>query len=125
MMSYRLQYLFYFGHIFYYSDDCPVLMFGFPEKYLQDAWPIVKQALKEYGISCELNLVSNFFFFLREYLSVSIFSFHGTIIHIPISFSIMLHFSQFCWLCDLQDAWDFIIYELFLSFMNAPSTKWV
>ncbi|RWR96085.1 KRR1 small subunit processome component [Cinnamomum micranthum f. kanehirae] len=27
------------------------------EKYLQDAWPIVKQALKEYGISCELNLV--------------------------------------------------------------------
>ncbi|CAB4264992.1 unnamed protein product [Prunus armeniaca] len=27
------------------------------EKYLQEAWPIVKSALKEYGISCELNLV--------------------------------------------------------------------
>uniref|UniRef100_A0ACD5VQ85 Uncharacterized protein n=1 Tax=Avena sativa TaxID=4498 RepID=A0ACD5VQ85_AVESA len=27
------------------------------EKYLQDAWPIVKGALKEFGISCELNLV--------------------------------------------------------------------
>ncbi|KAL6187927.1 hypothetical protein ACLB2K_039322 [Fragaria x ananassa] len=27
------------------------------EKYLQDAWPAVKSALKEYGISCELNLV--------------------------------------------------------------------
>ncbi|KAF3433351.1 hypothetical protein FNV43_RR24453 [Rhamnella rubrinervis] len=31
----------------------------FPEyrgKYLQDAWPSVKSALKEFGISCELNL---------------------------------------------------------------------
>ncbi|KAK9934779.1 hypothetical protein M0R45_021909 [Rubus argutus] len=27
------------------------------EKYLQDAWPSVKSALKEYGITCELNLV--------------------------------------------------------------------
>ncbi|XAR59471.1 hypothetical protein NMG60_11015317 [Bertholletia excelsa] len=27
------------------------------EKYLQEAWPIVKTALKEHGISCELNLV--------------------------------------------------------------------
>ncbi|KAL6615928.1 hypothetical protein ACP70R_038198 [Stipagrostis hirtigluma subsp. patula] len=27
------------------------------EKYLQEAWPIVKGALKEFGISCELNLV--------------------------------------------------------------------
>ena len=27
------------------------------EKYLQEAWPLVKGALKEYGISCELNLV--------------------------------------------------------------------
>lgn len=27
------------------------------EKYLQEAWPVVKGALKEYGISCELNLV--------------------------------------------------------------------
>ncbi|KAK3042603.1 hypothetical protein RJ639_000855 [Escallonia herrerae] len=27
------------------------------EKYLQDAWPIVKGALKMHGISCELNLV--------------------------------------------------------------------
>ena len=27
------------------------------EKYLQEAWPLVKGALKEHGISCELNLV--------------------------------------------------------------------
>ncbi|PRQ40396.1 putative K domain, type 1 protein [Rosa chinensis] len=27
------------------------------EKYLQDAWPSVKSALKEYGIACALNLV--------------------------------------------------------------------
>ncbi|XP_062206675.1 KRR1 small subunit processome component homolog [Phragmites australis] len=27
------------------------------EKYLQEAWPIVKGALKEFGVSCELNLV--------------------------------------------------------------------
>lgn len=27
------------------------------EKYLQEAWPIVKGSLKEHGISCELNLV--------------------------------------------------------------------
>ncbi|XP_023511730.1 KRR1 small subunit processome component homolog [Cucurbita pepo subsp. pepo] len=27
------------------------------EKYLQDAWPVVKSALKEFGIACELNLV--------------------------------------------------------------------
>ncbi|CAH9095394.1 unnamed protein product [Cuscuta europaea] len=27
------------------------------EKYLQECWPVVRGALKEYGISCELNLV--------------------------------------------------------------------
>jgi ribosomal RNA assembly protein len=27
------------------------------EKYLQEAWPIVKGALKEFAITCELNLV--------------------------------------------------------------------
>ncbi|KAK3424684.1 KRR1 small subunit processome component homolog [Eucalyptus grandis] len=27
------------------------------EKYLQEAWPLVKSALKEYGVACELNLV--------------------------------------------------------------------
>ncbi|KAL3503730.1 hypothetical protein ACH5RR_038179 [Cinchona calisaya] len=27
------------------------------EKYLQECWPIVKGALKEYGVACELNLV--------------------------------------------------------------------
>uniref|UniRef100_A0A7N2L252 KRR-R motif-containing protein 1 n=1 Tax=Quercus lobata TaxID=97700 RepID=A0A7N2L252_QUELO len=27
------------------------------EKYLQEVWPTVKSALKEYGVSCELNLV--------------------------------------------------------------------
>ncbi|KAK7300347.1 hypothetical protein RJT34_11190 [Clitoria ternatea] len=27
------------------------------EKYLQEAWPVVKSALKEFGITCELNLV--------------------------------------------------------------------
>ncbi|KAM0910343.1 hypothetical protein ACQ4PT_014234 [Festuca glaucescens] len=30
---------------------------GYREKYLQNAWPIVKGALKEFGVSCELNLV--------------------------------------------------------------------
>ncbi|KAL8159710.1 hypothetical protein V2J09_001247 [Rumex salicifolius] len=29
----------------------------YKEKYLQEVWPIVKGALKEHGISCELNLV--------------------------------------------------------------------
>ncbi|XP_047341390.1 KRR1 small subunit processome component homolog [Impatiens glandulifera] len=29
----------------------------YKEKYLQEAWPIVKNALKEHGLSCELNLV--------------------------------------------------------------------
>ncbi|KAB1202542.1 hypothetical protein CJ030_MR8G028968 [Morella rubra] len=33
------------------------------EKYLQEIWPSVKSALKEYGISCELNLVSVFYMF--------------------------------------------------------------
>lgn len=32
----------------------------YAEKYLQEAWPVVKGALKEHGISCELNLVSGF-----------------------------------------------------------------
>ncbi|XP_057441533.1 KRR1 small subunit processome component homolog [Lotus japonicus] len=27
------------------------------EKYLQEAWPLVKSSLKEFGVSCELNLV--------------------------------------------------------------------
>jgi len=27
------------------------------EKYLQEAWPAVKSALKQYGVACELNLV--------------------------------------------------------------------
>ncbi|TKY57059.1 KRR1 small subunit processome component-like [Spatholobus suberectus] len=27
------------------------------EKYLQEAWPMVKSALKEFGVACELNLV--------------------------------------------------------------------
>nr|XP_023909354.1 KRR1 small subunit processome component homolog [Quercus suber] len=27
------------------------------EKYLQEVWPTVKSALKEFGVSCELNLV--------------------------------------------------------------------
>ncbi|KAL5572540.1 hypothetical protein UlMin_022137 [Ulmus minor] len=30
---------------------------AYREKYLQDAWPKVKSALKEHGIACELNLV--------------------------------------------------------------------
>lgn len=36
------------------------------EKYSQEVWPTVKSSVKEYGISCELNLVSLckwFFFF--------------------------------------------------------------
>lgn len=35
------------------------------EKYLQESWPIVKGALKEHGISCELNLVRDEPFFSR------------------------------------------------------------
>ncbi|ONM38780.1 RNA-binding KH domain-containing protein [Zea mays] len=38
-------------HLFLSSSCLPA------EKYLQEAWPVVKGALKEYGISCELNLV--------------------------------------------------------------------
>ncbi|CAN6475973.1 unnamed protein product [Victoria cruziana] len=30
---------------------------SYREKYLQEAWHIVKQALKEHGVACELNLV--------------------------------------------------------------------
>jgi ribosomal RNA assembly protein len=30
---------------------------GLAEKYLRETWPVVTQALKEHGISCELNLV--------------------------------------------------------------------
>lgn len=33
--------------------------YHFTEKYLQEAWPVVKGALKEYGVACELNLVSS------------------------------------------------------------------
>lgn len=41
------------------------------EKYLQEAWPIVKGALKEFGIACELNLVTPFLFspWVELYLS--------------------------------------------------------
>ena len=28
------------------------------EKYLQEAWPMVKSAVKEFGVACELNLVT-------------------------------------------------------------------
>lgn len=42
------------------------------EKYLQEAWPMVKGALKEYGVSCELNLVSSFVkILLAEHLWLS------------------------------------------------------
>ncbi|PIA25098.1 hypothetical protein AQUCO_12500010v1 [Aquilegia coerulea] len=30
---------------------------AYREKYLQEVWPVVKSALKQYGVSCELNLV--------------------------------------------------------------------
>lgn len=30
------------------------------EIYLQECWPIVKSALKEYGVACELNLVKGY-----------------------------------------------------------------
>lgn len=29
------------------------------EKYLREVWPAVTRALKEMGVGCELNLVSN------------------------------------------------------------------
>ena len=39
---------------------CSLLFFFYvPEKYLQEIWPNVKRALSDYGVSCELNLVSN------------------------------------------------------------------
>ncbi|KAK8971265.1 hypothetical protein KSP40_PGU021056 [Platanthera guangdongensis] len=34
-----------------------ILFPQYREKYLQEAWPIIRLALKEHGISCELNLV--------------------------------------------------------------------
>ena len=55
---------FFFG----YLADFRFLVFQLPcaEKYSQEVWPTVKSSVKEYGISCELNLVSFckwFFFF--------------------------------------------------------------
>ena len=51
---------------FFFFLDCLLLILGFDffylfssEKYLQEVWPSVKSALKEYGVSCELNLVSS------------------------------------------------------------------
>ena len=51
---------------FFFFLDCLLLILGFyffnlfsSEKYLQEVWPSVKSALKEYGVSCELNLVSS------------------------------------------------------------------
>lgn len=44
------------------------------EKYLQEAWPMVKSALKEFGISCELNLVRICLsFWFREWFVSRIF----------------------------------------------------
>ena len=34
-----------------------VRVFGCTEEYLLEAWPIVKGALKEQGVSCKLSLV--------------------------------------------------------------------
>ena len=42
------------------SADVTVLFYVscIKEKYLQDVWPTIKSALREHGITCELNLVS-------------------------------------------------------------------
>lgn len=44
------------------------------EKYLQEAWPMVKAALKEFGVACELNLVNYLFpysLFVRMFFDFS------------------------------------------------------
>ena len=55
---------FFFG----YLADFRFLVFQLlcAKKYLQEVWPTMKSSLKEFGISCELNLVSfcKCFFFL-------------------------------------------------------------
>ena len=61
--------LFYFS-FFGYLADFRFLVFQFPsaEEHLQEVWPTAKSTLKEYGISCEHNLVSFckcFFFFFN------------------------------------------------------------
>ena len=55
---------FFFGYLVDFRFLVFQLLCG--EKYFQEVWPTVKPSLKEYGISCELNLVSFckcFFFF--------------------------------------------------------------
>lgn len=34
------------------------------EKYLQDSWPTIESALKQYGVACKLNLVKLMFRFV-------------------------------------------------------------
>lgn len=48
----------------------------FSEKYLQEVWPSVKSALKEYGISCELNLVRKNYYY-TFFVEVTDFYEHG------------------------------------------------
>lgn len=47
-----------------------LMLFFYSEKYLQECWPIVKGALKEHGIACELNLVSHLICMLSHPCSV-------------------------------------------------------
>jgi hypothetical protein len=47
------------------------------EKYLRETWPVVTRALKEHGISCELNLVSSVLSLsFNDRMSVGLHVFH-------------------------------------------------
>lgn len=50
--------IFFIRCLFYYGISSEVYTLSLPEKYLQEAWPVVRGALKEFGINAELNLVS-------------------------------------------------------------------
>lgn len=59
------------------------------EKYLQECWPIVKGALKEHGVACELNLVGYlllFFFYpsfsCSGFMILNCFQKAGVVTHI-------------------------------------------
>jgi hypothetical protein len=50
---------------------------GLSEKYLRETWPVVTRALKEHGISCELNLVSSVLSLsFNDRMSVGLHVFH-------------------------------------------------
>lgn len=72
-MAAVIQYL-----IFHDTSDA----FFYSEKYLQECWPIVKGALKEHGIACELNLVSHLICMLSHPCSVVLLTCYSVIVSI-------------------------------------------